>query len=140
MRDELSAIVDEMTRYIVQGRTLRELRNDAGNNWSARVHTLVVLASGWMFLGRYDDSIEILDEARKFLFAADEKDKQYGLLPLDYFRLTSSYISALRLAPPEMAFGRLEELFQKLRGLRDGSTMSTCFACAAGQAPRVRWQ
>lgn len=75
------------------------------------------LAVGWFAAGDDDAATRLLDDARRRLLMAQEGD------PRDRIELAIGYADALGFAPPRVAHGRLEELFQRLD--RVGTTGST---------------
>ena len=66
------------------------------------------LAVGWFAAGDDDAATRLLDDARRRLIVAREGD------PRDRIELAVGYADALGFAPPRVAHGRLEELFQRL--------------------------
>jgi hypothetical protein len=75
------------------------------------------LAVGWFAAGDEDAANRLLDDARRRLFVAREGDGR------DRTELAIGYADALGFAPPRVAHGRLEELFQLLdRVTTTGST------------------
>lgn len=78
---------------------------------AATLRTLLHVAGGWLYVGREADALAVLDEARELLLYA-------GDLPqVEQTALALAYASALGHAPVPVALGRLEELFQRLRGV-----------------------
>ena len=79
-------------------------------------------AIGWYSLGDTERGNRILDTARDKLFVqglADERDRT---------RTALAYAKALAFAPPRLALGRLEELFQRLGTLSSGGATARYFA------------
>ena len=66
------------------------------------------LAVGWFAVGDDDAGTRILDEARNRLFLSGQEDDR------DRTELAIAYAEALGSAPPRIALGRLEEIFQRL--------------------------
>lgn len=66
------------------------------------------LAVGWFAAGDEDAGNRILNEARDRLYLAGRADER------DRTRLAIAYAEALGFAPPRIALGRLEEIFQRL--------------------------
>jgi len=78
-------------------------------------------AIGWFHLGRDDVGTRFLDEARDRLYLVnDVKDRERT-------RLAIAYADALGAAPPRIAMGRLEELFQRLGPLSCRGSTNTYF-------------
>jgi hypothetical protein len=65
------------------------------------------LAVGWFAVGDEDAGNRILNEARERLFLAGSDDRERTELAI-------AYAEALGFAPPGIALGRLEEIFQRL--------------------------
>lgn len=75
------------------------------------------LAVGWFAVGDEEAGTRILDDARNRLFVARTGDER------DRTELAIAYAEALGFAPPRIALGRLEEIFQLLdRVTTTGST------------------
>ncbi len=75
------------------------------------------LAVGWFAAGDDDAATRLLDDARHRLIVAREGDERART------ELALGYADALGFAPPRVAHGRLEELFQRLdRVTTTGST------------------
>ena len=73
--------------------------------------------AGLFALGREDRAWAMLDSAREELFVRGINDVR------DRTKAAFAYVEALALAPPRLALGRLEELFQRLdRISTDGAT------------------
>jgi hypothetical protein len=68
--------------------------------------------TGWFYVGRDEQAIAALDDARARLFTA-------FLSPRDQTNLTCAYLDALGYAPARLALGRVEEIFQRLHGVSD---------------------
>jgi len=97
-------------------------RLDPGRGeWPADAPTLPPaqfgLAIGWFAVGDEDAGNRILDDARNRLFVARTGDDR------DRTELAIAYAEALGFAPPRIALGRLEEIFQLLERVTvSGST------------------
>lgn len=101
------------------GRLLEALEPDHGA-WPAEAlfpPGRLGLAVGWFAAGDEDAGNRIMNEARDYLFltgAADDRDRT---------ELAVAYADALGFAPPPIALGRLEEIFQRLERVNvKGST------------------
>lgn len=81
------------------------------------------LATGWFTAGDTDIGLSILDEARNVLYQRGARDIR------SHTTLAIAYAHTLGFAPPQWAYGRLEELFQ-----RDahGNTRLGCLAVSGG--------
>ena len=66
------------------------------------------VAVGWFAVGDEEAGTRILDDARNRLFVARTGDDR------DRTELAIAYAEALGFAPPRIALGRLEEIFQLL--------------------------
>ena len=79
-------------------------------------------AIGWYTLGDTERGNRIVNEAREGLFVrgiANERERT---------RTALAYVRALAHAPPRLALGRLEELFQRLGPIASGGATARFFA------------
>ena len=77
---------------------------------------------GWYSLGETERGNRILDTARDKLFVQGLPDER------DRTRTALAYAKALAFAPPRLALGRLEELFQRLGTISSGGATARYFA------------
>jgi hypothetical protein len=90
---------------------------DAGPDAPATPATLG-LAAGWYAVGHEDEGNRHVDRARELLFYHPD-----GLTDADRTGVAIAYAEALGFAPPQLAHGRLEEVFHRLRGVKvEGAT------------------
>lgn len=80
----------------------------------------VGLAAGWFVIGDDDAGNRLLNAAREALYLAASG------APADRTKLAVAYAEALGFAPPGIALGRLEELFQRLERVAVQSS-SNCY-------------
>lgn len=97
--------------------------------WRARQGETAV---GWFDLGRDDIGTRVLDECRDRLFLSHgDQGAEDFLVSFDgrreRTRLAIAYADALGAAPPRLALGRLEELFQRLGPIDLAGTTNVCF-------------
>lgn len=85
--------------------------------------TRLGLAAGWLTAGEEDTGKRILDDARDALYHRGKTDLRA------HTELAIAYARALGFAPPKMAYGRLEEMFQ-LDG--HGNSRLGCVAVRGG--------
>ena len=98
------------------GQPLGRVRADRPAEWPAALRVLLQAAGGWYTSGRDEPAHAVLDEARRDLFAPDAA-------PATRTALALAYANTLGQAPVRVALGRLEEMFQRLRGITvTGST------------------
>lgn len=116
LADEVRRLVDDLTEGILERRTLSQLRKTPAVNWGIVLRALTHLAGGWFYLGKDEFALQILDEARDKLFQRTLRDQEQA-------ELAESYTSALGQAPPESAWPRIHELFDRL-GQLDVSTQN----------------
>ena len=118
----LTAEVDRLLYHVVeritQGMPVGRLRLMRPRDWPAALRVLLHAAGGWYGSGRDEQAHAVLDEARKDLFAP-------GLNPADRTALALAYATTLGQAPVRVALGRLEELFQRLKGISIGGSTNT---------------
>jgi hypothetical protein len=84
---------------------------------------LLRVAAGWYFLGRDRQAGPILDAARGVLLGND-------LPPRSQTTLACAYSEAVGQAPADAARKRLDEVFRRLRGIKDTYTTSSHFSVA----------
>ncbi len=100
-------------------RTLRQLRQtgaaeslvsylDLGDIGGITHASRLAIAAGWYVAGNEDVGNRILDEARTALFLGPEPNNR------NRTALALAYANTLGFAPPRIAHGRLEEIFQRL--------------------------
>lgn len=121
MKKEADRLLLQISNAILQGQSYAKLRTQRPNDWPTALRVLLNVAGGWYFAGRDEQAHMILDEARKDLFA-----EQYT--PTDRTLLAFSYTNALAHAPVRIALGRLEEMFQRLRGIHTTGTTNRCYS------------
>jgi hypothetical protein len=119
LADEVRHLVDDLTEGILERRTLSQLRKTPAVNWGIVLRALTHLAGGWFYLGKDEFALQILDETRDKLFQRTLRDQEQA-------ELAESYTSALGQAPPESAWPRIHELFDRL-GQLDVSTQNAAF-------------
>jgi cellulose synthase operon protein C len=118
----LTAEVDRLLQHVVerttQGLPPARLRVAKARDWPAALRVLLHAAGGWYGSGRSEQAHAVLDEARKDLFAP-------GLSQSDRTALALAYATTLGQAPVRVALGRLEEMFQRLKGVSVSGTTNT---------------
>jgi hypothetical protein len=109
-------VLDHVAFSVHRGRPLGRVRIERAGEWPAGLRVLLHAAGGWYRAGREESAHSVLVEASRDLFATDTPAPQRTALAL-------AYVNTLGHAPVRVALGRLEELFQRLRGIRvTGST------------------
>ena len=79
-------------------------------------------AIGWFALGEVERGNRILNDARERLFVVGFSNER------DRTRIALAYAHALAYAPPRLALGRLEELFQRLGPIAGSGATARYFA------------
>ncbi len=79
-------------------------------------------AIGWFALGEVERGNRILNDARERLFVVGLSNER------DRTRIALAYAHALAHAPPRLALGRLEELFQRLGPIAAGGATARYYA------------
>jgi len=128
LRDEIDQFLQQMMELILQGKSLSQLRLNAGSNWPDLLGALLHLAEGWMFFGGFDKAKPFLDEARSTLFENVRLPKEKTLKPQQLTKLMQTYVTTLGQGPVDEALNRIEELFVKVEKLPNGFTTSTHFS------------
>jgi hypothetical protein len=77
---------------------------------AAYYRSRLVLAAGWLTLGRGDEAAPVLDETRRALLAPDAP----RLEPKDYTDLARAYVSALGRGPADAGLPRVAGLFREM--------------------------
>ena len=121
MRDEIGKLIEQMTKLVMQGKSVTGMQAAAGKEWPATVQTLLHLAGGWLFFGWADKATDILDAARDLLFTREDRENKDGLFPQQYANLAVTYATVLGQAPVEIALARIQEMFKRMRGSRTPS-------------------
>lgn len=121
MRDNISHLLDQMAELV---RTAQARMSGAKQNASDQAdlqRTMLQVASGWFFFGHDENAWPVLDEVREQLFSAK-------LIPIQQTKLACAYAETLGRAPVQDAIPRFEELFKRLRNVKDNFTTNTHFA------------
>jgi cellulose synthase operon protein C len=109
-------VLEHVALRVHRGQPLGRARSERPVDWPAGLRVLLQAAWGWYAAGRDEPAHSVLVEASRDLFAADTPSAQRT--PLAF-----AYATALGQAPVRVALGRLEEMFQRLRGIQvTGST------------------
>jgi hypothetical protein len=86
--------------------------------WVAEVRAVVQAASGWFYLGDDKQAETVLEAGRNLLFRP-------RLKPQDQTLLACSYAQSLGQAQAELARHRIEEMFERVDGIRDSFTTNS---------------
>ncbi|HEX3146478.1 MAG TPA: hypothetical protein VHR66_00150 [Gemmataceae bacterium] len=113
----LEYVAERVRRAPLVGRT----GTDRPDENLAGLRVLLPVAAGWYASGRDESAHAILDEARTALFA------EATSIP-DRTALAFAYAATLGQAPVRIALGRLEEMFQRLSGIRVGGTTNAYYS------------
>jgi hypothetical protein len=119
MRDEIHALLGDLTEAVLQGETLDTLRNRS--DWPGVLRTLLHVAAGWYYFGKDGQARPFIDEARALLFQGQLQGREQTLL-------ACTYAATLGQAPAEFVLPAIEELFQKLEGVSDTYTTNSHYA------------
>jgi hypothetical protein len=112
MREEIDQLSGQMADVVRAAKGLYK---------TGELCVLLRLASSWYYLGRDAQAEAILQATWAVLLKGE-------LAPRDQTQLAASYAAAVGQAPVEVAQKRLEELFEKLKGVRDAYTTSPYFS------------
>jgi hypothetical protein len=121
MRDEIDQLLRQMTDLVLEGQDVKSVDFKKREQGTAALRALLHVAAGWYTLGREGQAEPILQAARGVLLASDRPTR-------DQTPLACAYASCLGWAPLEIAAVRLEELFQRLGGVRDNYTTADHFS------------
>jgi hypothetical protein len=111
LREEADALLTQMADLILEGRNVEDV-DPKSPTWPKALRALLRVACGWYALGSDRLAEPIMEAARAVLFRDDLPYREKVLLAVNY-------AAAVGQAPVEVAQKRLEELFQKLTGIRD---------------------
>ncbi|MFL5339078.1 MAG: hypothetical protein ACJ8F7_02830, partial [Gemmataceae bacterium] len=114
LHDETGSLVNQLFEQMLEGRTLAQLRRRQAVNWPIVLRALLQIAGGWYYIGLDDEATEILDEVRARLFPCAFRGE-------DQTELATAYATILGQAPPEVAWPRIHELFDRLGELASPS-------------------
>ncbi len=95
---------------------LTELAGELAGTWAGK-------PLGWFVMGREEQGWGLLDTARETLFSPGGDDRTRTAAAFEY-------VAALTHAPPRLALGRLEELFQRLDRITTAGATARYFALA----------
>jgi hypothetical protein len=129
MRDEIELLLKQMADLILKSQGVEDdsdLLDVAAKDgphlndavWLAALRALLHVASGWFYFGKDKLAEPVLNAARTLLFRAVLNRQEQTLL-------ACTYAQSLGQAPVELAQKRIEEMFQKLDGVRDSFTTNT---------------
>jgi len=121
LKSDADWVLHHVAERVLQGQPLGRLRAARPAEWPAALRMLLHAAAGWYYAGRDDQAYAVLDEARKDLFASETP-------PRDRTALALAYAATLGQAPPRVALGRLEEVFQQLTGIAVGGSTNDYFS------------
>jgi hypothetical protein len=119
MREEISNILTQMASTVLEGQDIRTL--EASKTTPAALRALLHVAAGWYYFGKDREAEPVIAAARQMLFKDELSCKEKTLL-------ACTYAGTVGQAPVEIAQKRLEELFQKLSGIRDTYTTNTYYS------------
>lgn len=120
MRDEIDQMLTLMAQVILQGQDVQNLDTTMPNA-PASLRALLHLAGGWFYFGRDRQAEPILQTVRSLLFRDELGHKEKTAL-------ACVYAATVGQAPVDVAQKRLEEIFQKLTGIRDTYTTSPYYS------------
>jgi uncharacterized protein (TIGR02996 family) len=120
LRDEAGALLTQMADLILEGRNVEDV-DPRSPAWPKALRALLPVAGGWYALGSERFAEPVMEAARAVLFRSDLFYREQTLLAVNYAQ-------TLGQAPVEVAQKRLEELFQKMTGIRDTYTTNQYFS------------
>ena len=110
LKADADRVLHHVAEQVLQGQSLGRLRSVRPAEWPAGLRVLLHAAAGWYYAGRDEQAHAVLDEARTDLFGTE-------ITPQNRTALAIAYASTLAQAPARIALGRLEEMFQRLKGI-----------------------
>ena len=121
LKADADRVLHHVAERVLRGDSLARLRVSRPAEWPAALRVLLHAAAGWYYAGKGEQAHAILDEARKDLFAPETSVPNRTALAL-------AYANTLGQAPVRVALGRLEEMFQRLKGIAVGGTTNAYYS------------
>jgi cellulose synthase operon protein C len=121
MREEIERMLTLMSAVVLQDRPLASLEGRADR--PAALRALLHVAGGWFYFGWDSRAEPVLKAARAALFGDGWTNKV-----LEHTNLACVYAATLGQAPVDLAQRRLEEIFDKLSGIRDTFTTNDYYS------------
>lgn len=121
LRDEVDHLLQHMSNLVLQGQRLEVVRKRAGTSWPAALQTLLHIAAGWLYFGRMEQAIPVLNEVRDLLLEGN-------LIHHEKTALACLYTATLGQASVDLALQRIEELFQQMKPIPDTYTTNKYYA------------
>jgi FtsH ternary system domain X7 len=127
MREEIDVLLRQMENVILEGQDISAIDMKADRNWPVALRALLHVAAGWLYFGRDRQAEPIINTVRTLLFSGQLME---GNAPKykEQTQLARAYALTVGQAPVEAAQKRLEELFHKLKGVKDTYTTSTHYS------------
>ncbi len=121
MREEIDQMLTLMASVILQGQDIQSLDTRSLPNAPASLRALLHVAGGWFYFGKDRMAEPILQAVRGLLFREE-------LAYREKTALGCVYAATVGQAAVDVAQKRLEEIFQKLTGIRDTYTTNTYYS------------
>ncbi len=121
LREEIDQLLKLMTSVILGGKDLQSLDFHKGGTGVAALRALLHVAAGWYFFGRDAQAEPVVQTARALLYKTELEHREQTAL-------ACAYAATLGQAPVELAQQGLEELFQRLKGVRDNWTTNRYYS------------
>ena len=121
LKADADRVLHHVAERVLRGDSLARLRVSRPAEWPAALRVLLHAAAGWYYAGKGEQAHAILDEARNDLFAPETSVPNRTALAL-------AYAHTLGQAPVRVALGRLEEMFQRLKGITVGGTTNAYYS------------
>lgn len=126
LRVEADQFLNRLGEWVAPRQDFAAERRRRPQLWPMTVRRLLALAGGWFYVGRDQPAIEVLDEARRLLFASNPPQQERRM----HLELACAYTGALGLAPARMAINGVQELFEQLHGAGDNFITNTHYSLA----------
>jgi hypothetical protein len=121
MRDEIDPLLKRMADLLLDGKDIEAVDVSKAGLKGPALRALLQVAGNWYYFGRDHRAELVIQAARAALYGGTLEIKEKR-------RLACTYAATVVKAPVELAQARLEELFRKLRGVRDSWTTSSHYS------------
>ncbi len=121
LREQIDALLTQLCEVVLGTDNLQNLDLEEIPRTPEALRTLLHVAGCWYYFGRFREAEGILQVLRGTLY----KDQRLAERPRELASIVCAYAKALGQAPGAVAQKRLDELFEKLPGIRGRASTSS---------------